>query len=1015
MELATSILWYLALAAAALYVFLFPGASRWIILAAILIFTAAELVVYFTVRYSVFLLERFRHPFRRQAALRRAVRTGEGCPDYATWRDQAEELDRVDGRDAWKTAQGGPYNAPLIAGLHADLKEAMRRVEAALAAQTSAVVTSTGAEYSAPAHGGGAGELDDALSGVGESEDELWAGGGGSDADGDASFGSFGSVAGSIGSFSHSDDDDDGDGDGDDDDDAVGGAGKGNGVSRGRDQGWLAAGEDEEKAGSQARPCRGNPAIARDIAGTGSVLAAPPALPIAVTHSLSKGTLSSKGHSRGGSSSGKGETKYSDEGKASDEVPLGALHLALPASATAAPTTSHSLPQSMPLSVPVTAPAPVPEQSGEVKPQETEESTAPSLSLLSCVLSPGGTVQPAPAPALATEPAPGPEPEQGQAAAAEPASAPPVLSLSDAAAASSAGALPATTVITAAPAVLALGPNLSPKVASELGPTHSAPLMATEPASKPTDPPSGGLPAASVRAPSAAQTNVSLSATASPPASAPAGPVAGSQASSIAAASNAASSSSSSSHSLASALRDLRTLLQLSARHNVGGTMNESLYSHTNTGTKKAVEDFLSTVADATRLLARTPALPPRLRLRALAALRRTHGHTALCLSGGGGLGQYHTGVVRTLLAQGLLPRVISGTSAGALVAAHVCCRTDDELRESLKGECFAPYMGFDNGLTWLQKAAAWFRRGHVFDPAHWDKLVNWHCAGDLTFQEAYERTGRTLVITATSTHQHEPPLMLSRLTTPRVLVSSAIVASASVPGLLPLATLKEKAPDGTVRECKAPFRDLRDGSFKSDIPMSELAFYCNVNYFIVSQVNPHIAPFFFFSQGDAGRGVGRWAGWRGGYLLSFLESLLKHDMRKNLAVLRDMGMLPTIMGADWSFLFLQPFGGHVTLVPPLHLRDYVHIIDAPSVEDSDRYFRDGELMVWRKTTLIETRVRFGKVLVEEMERLRAEIGGKTAADAGNGVVGDSAGAGAAPAEPPGQTALAEAVGAATD
>ena len=49
-------------------------------------------------------------------------------------------------------------------------------------------------------------------------------------------------------------------------------------------------------------------------------------------------------------------------------------------------------------------------------------------------------------------------------------------------------------------------------------------------------------------------------------------------------------------------------------------------------------------------------------------------GRSALMLSGGGVLGFYHLGVVKTLLDQGLLPRVISGSSAGSLRAAVFVC-----------------------------------------------------------------------------------------------------------------------------------------------------------------------------------------------------------------------------------------------------------------------------------------------------------------------------------------------------
>jgi len=58
----------------------------------------------------------------------------------------------------------------------------------------------------------------------------------------------------------------------------------------------------------------------------------------------------------------------------------------------------------------------------------------------------------------------------------------------------------------------------------------------------------------------------------------------------------------------------------------------------------------------------------------------RAYGKSALCLSGGAGMGQYQLGVCKAMLEEGILPEVVSGSSAGALVAAHVCCRTPQEL-----------------------------------------------------------------------------------------------------------------------------------------------------------------------------------------------------------------------------------------------------------------------------------------------------------------------------------------------
>lgn len=79
-------------------------------------------------------------------------------------------------------------------------------------------------------------------------------------------------------------------------------------------------------------------------------------------------------------------------------------------------------------------------------------------------------------------------------------------------------------------------------------------------------------------------------------------------------------------------------------------------------------------------------------------------GISALCLSGGASFGyckyvlhymfllhkhstKDHFGVVKAFLDAGLLPRVITGTSAGGLIAALTCTRTDEELKTLLVPE----------------------------------------------------------------------------------------------------------------------------------------------------------------------------------------------------------------------------------------------------------------------------------------------------------------------------------------
>ena len=59
----------------------------------------------------------------------------------------------------------------------------------------------------------------------------------------------------------------------------------------------------------------------------------------------------------------------------------------------------------------------------------------------------------------------------------------------------------------------------------------------------------------------------------------------------------------------------------------------------------------------------------------------KNYGKSALCLSGGACFAYTHFGIAKALLDQNLLPQIISGTSGGGLIAALLCTRTNEELK----------------------------------------------------------------------------------------------------------------------------------------------------------------------------------------------------------------------------------------------------------------------------------------------------------------------------------------------
>ena len=119
------------------------------------------------------------------------------------------------------------------------------------------------------------------------------------------------------------------------------------------------------------------------------------------------------------------------------------------------------------------------------------------------------------------------------------------------------------------------------------------------------------------------------------------------------------------------------------------GMQHEGLFSKSIIGTKLLVEEYHQTVVDALNCICDSAPTAPRpghedeeedemdhipqdAKLAFFNETRHSYGRTALLLSGGASLAFYHLGVVMELFEQGLLPRVISGVSAGSLVVAMI-------------------------------------------------------------------------------------------------------------------------------------------------------------------------------------------------------------------------------------------------------------------------------------------------------------------------------------------------------
>ncbi|CEP17561.1 hypothetical protein [Parasitella parasitica] len=425
----------------------------------------------------------------------------------------------------------------------------------------------------------------------------------------------------------------------------------------------------------------------------------------------------------------------------------------------------------------------------------------------------------------------------------------------------------------------------------------------------------------------------------------------------------------------------LMDVLYVCLKQNFAGIENSKLYSNTYLGTKALIEEYVEEVTRSIEALASNKHIPNEEKRLAFKLYSKNYGRTAFCLSGGAGFGYYHLGVIRALLDRGLLPSIITGTSAGSLMGAIVCTRTNEELDQILNPELSCRIRICQD--SWPTKLYRFVSQGSLFDAEQWCREAMWFCKGSLTFKEAYERTGRIFNVSVIPYDPHSPPKLLNYLTAPDCVIWSAVLASAAIPGILNPVVLMQKKRNSTHLIPYNYGHKFKDGSLSTDIPTLALNTQFNVNYTIVSQVNPHVHVFFYANQGSPGRPVthlqGR--GWRGGFLASTIEQMLKLDLAKWLKVLRSLKLLPKVNDQDWSSIWLQKFDGNVTILPKSNLSDWLYTIADPDADRLKKLMSIGQIRTWPKISMISNRMRIESSIekVRKMVRMSSNKNSRAA------------------------------------
>lgn len=417
-------------------------------------------------------------------------------------------------------------------------------------------------------------------------------------------------------------------------------------------------------------------------------------------------------------------------------------------------------------------------------------------------------------------------------------------------------------------------------------------------------------------------------------------------------------------------------LLRAVLHRNFAGIDDLVAFGRSRCGTKKLVEVFQTEVATSFAWLlsrVRVGKKRPGLKLSEMQQLvqeaRRSQGRSALCLSGGGSLAMFHFGAVKELLHDEILPDVVSGTSGGSIVAAFMSMYTNEELKEQIDVDISNRY-----GVRWFipkwNMLLHFFKHGTLMDSEKFQETTKAYY-GNMTFQEAFERSGRIVSIQVSVGKGHG--LVLNKTTAPAVLLRSAVCASCALPGLMKPHALLAKNGNGNIVHYHPPGVASFDGTYTNDIPSARLTELFDCNHFIVSQVNPHVNLYLQLSEDSQKyllsevRDPVRRSSMR---KLQQVATFVKLNVKYSIQKLLEMNLFELRVTAVLNKLLMQTYSGNITLLPRLRPSDYMKILSHPTKEDMKHFIDGGRRSVWPLLEQIRSTMCMELVLQAVSEQL---------------------------------------------
>jgi NTE family protein len=393
--------------------------------------------------------------------------------------------------------------------------------------------------------------------------------------------------------------------------------------------------------------------------------------------------------------------------------------------------------------------------------------------------------------------------------------------------------------------------------------------------------------------------------------------------------------------SAAGDVKGLLFVLNEGIHGNIDGMGHERLYQKARFGTKRLIEDYIAEIVVALGKIATARSIPLEEKRDFFRRAQHCYGRSALLLSGSGSFLFFHIGVVKALWTEGVLPNILAGSSGGSIVAATICTRKDSEI---------APFLESEN-LARAERDPELRRLAPDEVRARLTELIP-----DLTFQEAYEISGRHLNISVAPAQKHQNGRLLNAITSPNVLIHEAVLASCAVPGVFPPVMLMARDDKGN-RVPYQPDRRWVDGSVTHDIPTKRLERLYGVNHHIVSQANPLALPFATDTRKQMApleaiqhASMATFKAWLNANMVIFQKPL---ELVPPLNSLANMARL----------LINQEYTGDINIIRPPKFWSPAKILSDLALDDIDELIETGQRTAWPKIEMVRTQTAISRAL----------------------------------------------------